>query len=144
MKDWKSLSWDEWKDTLSHDQFLKLYSSEDLFNLEKEIRNQEKNTNWRDDLKNEIMEAEAYFGEEKYETYKKELKDIDPDIIWLVERDWQIYVKYLMESQRERWELPNRPWYLELKEVPAKDYFTEEELKKLPKDLQDKINNNAD
>lgn len=144
MKDWKSLSWDEWKDTLSHDQYVKLYSSEDLFNLEKEIKNQGKDTNWRDDLKKEIMEAEAYFGEEKYEKYKKELKDIDPDILGLVERDWQIYVKYLMESQRERWELPNRPGYLELKEVPAKDYFTEEELKKLPKDLQDKINNNAD
>lgn len=145
MKDWKSLSWDEWKDTLSHDQYVKLYSSEDLFNLEKEIKNQsKKNSNWREDLKNEIKDAEAYFGEEKYETYKKELKDIDPDIIGLVERDGQIYVKYLMESQRERWELPNRPWYLELKEVPAKDYFTEEEFKKLPKDLQDKINNNAD
>ena len=145
MKDWKSLSWEEWKDTLSHDQYLKLYSSEDLFNLEKEIKNQSNETSdWKNDIKKEIKEAEAYFGEKKYEKYQKKVKDIDPDIIWLVEKDWEIYVKYLMESQRERYELPDRPWYVEVKEVPVKDYFTEEELKQLPKDLQKIIQKDAD
>ena len=145
MKDWKSLSRDEWKETLSHDQYLKLYSSEDLFNLEKEIKNQSKETNnWRDDIKKEINDAEAYFGKSKYEKYQKAVKDIDPDIIWLTEKDWQIYVKYLIESQRERYELPNRPGYVEVKEVPAKDYFTEEELNQLPKDLVSKIKKDAD
>lgn len=145
MKDWKSLSRDEWKETLSHDQYLKLYSSEDLFNLEKEIKNQSKETsNWRDDIKKEINDAEAYFGKSKYEKYQKAVKNIDPDIIWLTEKDWQIYVKYLMESQRERYELPDRPWYVEVKEVPAKDYFTEEELNQLPKDLVSKIKKDAD
>jgi vacuolar-type H+-ATPase subunit D/Vma8 len=61
---------------------LKLYSSEDLFNLEKEIKNQSKETNSRrDDIKKEINEAEAYFGKEKYEKYQKAVKDIDPDIV---------------------------------------------------------------
>lgn len=145
MNDWKSLSREEWKGTLSHDQYLKLYSSEDLFNLEKEIKNQSKKSDsWREDIKKEIDEAEAYFGKSKYEKYQKAVKNIDPDIIWLIEKDWQIYVKYLIESQRERYELPNRPWYLEAKEVLAKDYFTEEELNQLPKDLVAKIKKNAD
>ena len=145
MKDWKSLSWDEWKDTLSHDQYVKLYSSEDLFNLEKEIKNQSKpNNNWREDIKNEIKDAEAYFGKEKYEKYQKEIKNIDPDIVGLIEKDGQIYVKYLMESQWERWELPNRPGYVEVKEVPAKDYFTEEELNQLPKELKNQILDNEE
>ena len=143
MNDWKSLSWEEWKDTLSHDQYLKLYSSEDLFNLEKEIKNQNKKGDWKEDIRNEIKNAEAYFWEKKYEIYQKEVKDIDPNIVWLIEKDWQIYVKYLMESQRERYELPDRPGYVEVKEVPAKDYFTEEELNQLPKDLVKLIKNNA-
>ena len=50
----------------------------------------------------------------------------------------------MIESQRERYELPDRPWYLEIKESLAKDYFTEEELKQLPKDLVNKINKDAD
>lgn len=145
INDWKSLSWDEWKDTLSHDQYLKLYSSEDLFNLEKEIKNQSKKSNsWRDDIKKEINEAEAYFWEKKYEKYQKAVKNIDPDIIWLTEKDWQIYVKYLIESNWERYELPNRPWYVEVKEVPAKDYFTEEELNQLPKELKNQILDNEE
>ena len=42
----------------------------------------------------------------------------------------------MIDSNSERWELPNRPGYVELKEVPAMDYFTEEEFNKLPEDLQ--------
>ena len=145
MKDWKSLSREEWKDTLSHDQYVKLYSSEDLFNLEKEIKNQNKKSDSRrDDLRKEIKDAEAYFGEAKYEKYQKAIKNIDPDVIWLIERDGKIYIKYLIDSNRERYELPNRPWYLEIKESLAKDYFTEEELNQLPKDLVNKIKKDAD
>jgi hypothetical protein len=48
-----------------------------------------------------------------------------------------------MESQRERYELLNRPGYVEVKEVPAKDYFTEDELNQLPKDLVAKIKKDA-
>ena len=145
MNDWESLSREDWKNTLSHDQFIKLYASEDLFNLEKEIRSQSKeNSNWIDDIKKEINEAEAYFWKEKYEKYQKAVKDIDPDIVWLIEKDWKIYVKYLIESQRERYELPDRPGMVELKEASAKDYFTEEELNQLPKDLVSKIKKDAD
>jgi hypothetical protein len=75
--------------------------------------------------------------------YLKSLQNIDPDILWLIEKDGQLYVKYKMESQRERYELPDRPWYVEVKEVPAKDYFTEDELNQLPKDLVDKIKKDA-
>ena len=145
MNDWKSLSREDWKNTLSHDQYLKLYSSEDLFNLEKEIKNQSKETNSRrDDIKKEINEAEAYFGKEKYEKYQKAVKDIDPDIVWLVERDWEIYVQYITESFRERYEMADRPGMVEMHVVKAKDYFTEEELNQLPKDLVSKIKKDAD
>ena len=76
--------------------------------------------------------------------YQKAIKNIDPDIIWLIEKDGKIYVKFMIDSNRERYELPNRPWYLEIKESPAKDYFTEEELNQLPKDLVAKIKKDAD
>ena len=75
--------------------------------------------------------------------YLKSLQNIDPDILGIFEKDGQLYVKYRMESQWERYELPDRPGYVEVKEVPAKDYFTEDELNQLPKDLVAKIKKNA-
>ena len=80
----------------------------------------------------------------EFNKYKDLLREEDPDILGLIEKDWQIYVKYLIDSNRERYELPDRPWYVEVKEVPAKDYFTEEELNQLPKDLVSKIKKDAD
>ena len=92
-----------------------------------------------------ILQTRESLGLDAFQAidYLKILKDIDPDILGLVEKDGQIYVKYLMESQWERYELPDRPGYIEVKEVPAKDYFSEEELNQLPKDLVTKIKKDA-
>ena len=76
--------------------------------------------------------------------YKDVVREIDPDVVWLIEQNGKLYVQYMIDSNVERWELPDRPWFVELKKVPAKDFFSEEEIKKLPKDLQDLINKDGD
>jgi len=88
-----------------------------------------------------FQQTKESLGLDAFETvnYIKSLQNIDPDILGLVEKNGQIYVKYKMESQWERYELPDRPWYVEVKEVPAYDYFSEEDLKQLPESLQNKI-----
>ncbi|MBO7695077.1 MAG: hypothetical protein J6T10_20855 [Methanobrevibacter sp.] len=95
-------------------------------------------------LKN-FKQTKESLGLDAFETvsYLKSLQNIDPDILGLIEKDGQLYIKYKMESQWERYELPDRPGYVEIKEVPAKDYFTEEELNQLPKDLVVKIKKDA-
>ena len=96
-------------------------------------------------LKN-FKQTKESLGLDAFETvsYLKSLQNIDPDILGLIEKDGQLYIKYKMESQWERYELPDRPGYVEIKEVPAKDYFTEVELNQLTKDLFNKINKDAD
>jgi hypothetical protein len=136
MEDWKKLTWDEFKNTLSEEQLNKLESEDSVL--------------WDKERKENLKKSEQTIQDSianispKFSKYSKALNKIDPDILWLVEKDWHIYVKYLIESQRERYELPDRPWYVEVKEVPAKDYFSEEELKQLPKDLQKIIKKDAD
>ena len=135
MEDWRQLNWDEFKNTLSEEQ-LKKFNSDPVM--------------WQDEWESSLKESEKIVQNiisnpsSLFKKYKNALNKIDPDILWLVEKDWQIYVKYLIESQRERYELPDRPGYVEVKEVPAKDYFTEEELNQLPKDLVSIIKGNAD
>ena len=99
-----------------------------------------------DELLNNVKRTKENLGLDAFQAvdYLWTLKKIDPDIIGLTEKDWKIHVKYLIDSNVERWELPNRPGYVEVKEVPAIDYFTEEELNQLPKDLQDLIKKDAD
>ena len=135
MEDWRQLNWDEFKNTLSEEQ-LKKFNTDPVM--------------WQDEWESSLKEEEQLVQNSiadispKFSKYSKALNKIDPDIIWLVEKDWQIYVKYLIESQRERYELPDRPWYVEVKEVPAKDYFTEEELNQLPKELKNQILGNEE
>jgi len=136
MEDWRKLTWDEFKNTLSKEQLNKL-ESEDSVLWEKERRENLKKT--EQTIQNSISNISPELSK-----YNEAVKEIDPDIIWLVEKDWQIYVKYLIESYRERYELPNRPWYVEVKEVPARDYFIEEEINQLPEDLQKLIKKDAD
>jgi hypothetical protein len=49
----------------------------------------------------------------------------------------------MIDSNIERWELPDRPGYVESKEVPANEYFTEEDMKQFPRELQDIINKDS-
>ena len=72
-------------------------------------------------------------------TLLDELKKFDPDIVWLEEKNWKLMVKYIVEWYSERRELPDRPWQLEVKEAPARDYLSKEEIESLPKDFQDMV-----
>ena len=134
MKDWRQLNWDEFKNTLTEEQMKKLEQDPVLSSNEREevIKGEES------------VQASMKNPNPLYEKYKKEIRDIDPDIVWLVERDWEIYVQYITESFRERYEMSDRPGMVEMHVVKAKDYFTEEELNKLPKDLVSKIKKDAD
>lgn len=85
--------------------------------------------------------------EKKYDKYLDEIRKEFPDIVWLSMYNWELYVKWLIESAWERWEQSNRPWQREIHNLKAKDFFMPDELKKLSKELQDLINkgeNNAD
>ena len=134
MKDWRQLNWDEFKNTLTEEQMKKLEQDPVLSSNEREeaIKKGE-----------ESVQASMKNPNPLYKKYQKEIRDIDPDIVWLVERDWEIYVQYLTESFRERYEMADRPGMVEMHVVKAKDYFTEEELNKLPKDLVSKIKKDA-
>lgn len=88
---------------------------------------------------NSIMKS---FDLDKLEAvnYMKSLRNIDPDIIWLVEKDGKICVKILLESFWERWEMSDRPGMQEIKTIPIEDFFVSpEEIKQLPEDLQKTI-----
>ena len=77
--------------------------------------------------------------------YLKSLKNIDPDIVWLVEKDWKLCVQVLFESYRERYELPDRPGMVEMKTIPIDEFFVlPEDIKQLPEDLQKLIKKDAD
>lgn len=166
-KDGSTKKWEEYRKTLTEEQLNEIDTYEtdfiqeyvdDILGKNKWFRG-EGNFNY-DTLKNEkdltnILMDETLKNMESIKkslwlnnleavNYMKSLREIDPDIIGLLEKDGKLYVKYMIDSNVERWELPDRPWYVEIKEVPAKDYFTEEELNQLPKDLIDKIKKDAD
>ena len=130
LKDGKKLSWEEYKNTLSSEQKKNLYKSD--YELSEWIKDQI--IEWEESL------PEFWKEGNKYQEYKDIIRDVDPDIVGLIDKDWELYVQVLQESMRERWELPDRPWMLELKTIPGYEFFTEEQISKFPKELQDLIN----
>lgn len=91
-------------------------------------------------------EQQNFWGKDpRFDKYKDALRDIDPDIVGLTEKDWKLCVQVLFESMRERWELPDRPGMVELKTIPIDEFFIfPEDIKKLPEDLQKLIKKDAD
>ena len=77
--------------------------------------------------------------EKQYDNYLNEIRKEFPDIVWLSIMNWELYVKWLMESAWERYEQADRPGQREIHNLKAKDFFMPDELEKLPKDLQDLI-----
>lgn len=71
--------------------------------------------------------------------YKDIIKEQNPDIISLEMKDGELYATILMESFWERYELPDRPGFMEIKSVPVVDFFTDLQIEKLPKELQNLI-----
>lgn len=132
LKDGRSLTWEEYRDSLSPEMKEEFYKDREILNPLYEL--------WKNKTTWDKKLSEYRSSNEWLSQYKDIIKNMDPDIIGLKEENGQIYVQYLIESNMERWELPDRPGQIEVKEVPAKDYFTEEEFNKLPKELQEKIN----
>ena len=134
LKDGKKLSWEEYKNTLSSEQKKNLYKSD--YELSEWIKDQI--TEWEESL------PEFWKEWDKYQEYKDIMRDIDPDIVWLTEKDWKLCVQVLFESYRERYELADRPGMVELKTIPIDEFFVlPEDIKRLPKDLQKLIKKNA-
>lgn len=136
MEDWRQLNWDEFKNTLSDEQ-LKKFNSDPVMGQEE----------WESSLKEEeqIVQNSVSNSHPLFEKYKNTLRDIDPDIVWLTEKDWKLCVQVLFESYRERYELADRPGMVELKTIPIDEFFVlPEDIKRLPKDLQKLIKKNAD
>lgn len=122
----QTLWWEEYKKTLTPEQLEKLWNEEPKVNLKK-------------------GEEQNFWGKEpKFDKYKEVLRDIDPDIVGIIEKDWELYIQVLFESMRERYELPDRPGMVELKTLPAKDFFLPADFEKLPEDLQKLIKKDAD
>lgn len=165
-KDGSTQRWTEYRETLTPEQLKEIdtYETDIVREFVDEQTGRDKWFKWEwkfdyDTLQNEkdltsllmdeklksFQQTKESLGLDAFETvnYIKSLQNIDPDILGIFEKDGQLYVRYKMESQRERYELPDRPGYIEIKEVPAKDYFTEDELNQLPKDLVVKIKKDA-
>lgn len=128
LKDGTKLSWEDYKNTLSEEVRKWLYREEKLVD------------STRKDLLKDASDLPEYWNDGKYDQYKETLRNIDPDIVGLREKDWKLCVDVLWESYRERWELPDRPGMQELKTIPIDEFFVfPEDIKKLPKDLQEII-----
>lgn len=136
MEDWRQLNWEEFKNTLTEEQRKKFNEDPVLGQEEREeaIKNDEAAV--QESLRN---------PDPLYIKYRDTLRDIDPDIVWLTEKDWKLCVQVLFESYRERYELADRPGMVELKTIPIDEFFVlPEDIKRLPKDLQKLIKKNAD
>ena len=162
LKDWKDIPWSKYRENLTDEQLSKIDKyQEDIFD---EIINSTfgvdteewfvwewkfdyKTLKNKNDLKDllkdwyKITKEDLWLDLMETVWLMEQLKQIDPDIVWLTEKDGQLMVKYLDESYRERREQADRPWQRELKEVPAYDFFSEEEKAKFPKEVQEKIGN---
>ena len=129
LKDGTKLPWEEYKNSLPEETRKWLYREEKLVD------------STRKDILKEASDLPEYRGDGKFDQYKETLRNIDPDIVWLREKDGKLYVDVLWESYRERWELPDRPGMQELKTIPIEEFFVfPEDIKKLPKELQEIIN----
>lgn len=128
LKDWTKLPWEEYKNSLSEETRKGLYREDKLVD------------STRKDILKEASDLPEYWGDGKFDKYKETLRNIDPDIVWLREKNWKLYVDVLRESYWERWELPDRPGMKELKTIPLEEFLIfPEDIQKLPKDLQEII-----
>ena len=160
-KDWTTESWSEFKKKMTEQQLKEIDKYEedalediiwDLFKIDTEEwfvwewkfdYNTLKNKNALKDLLkdwyNKTKEELWLESMEAIDLYQQ-LKQIDPDIVWLKEKNGKLMVEYLDESYWERREQADRPGQRELKTAPAYAYFSEEEKANFPKEVQDMIN----
>ena len=166
MKDWSTQTWEQFKKNMTKEQLEKedIYMEEVLDDIISQTFNVEKQSDWEywfawegkfdyKTLQNEkqldySVLSKKWFTETKDTLWIEsleamdlltQLKQIDPDIVGLKEKNWKLMVEYLVEWYSERRELPDRPWQLEVKEAPARDYLSKEEIESLPKDFQDMV-----
>ena len=161
LKDWNDIPWSKYRERLTDEQLSKIDTYEedifdDIINSTFGVDTEEwfvwewkfdyKTLKNQKDLKDllkdwyKITKEDLWLDLMETVWLLEKLKQIDPDIVWLEEKNGKLMVKYLIEGYWERRELPDRPWQIEMKSAPAYAYFTEEQIKSFPKDIQEMIN----
>lgn len=157
-KDGTSKPWKEYRKTLTPEQLKEIdtYETDYIREFVDQVAWRDKGIKWEgkfdyDKLRNEkdlddlvretrnVTKKDLWLDAFEWVDFMNQLRDVNPDIIGITEKNWEIYLRVLEESYWERYEQSDRPGQRELRTIKADDYLTEEDMNKFSPEIQEKL-----